>query len=81
MDVLTNVAFGDPFGYLANDADVYDYIKTIGALMPILELQVNHKTFNKIMTSRIVQALLAPTAEDRVGMRKLIWSVKSRKCH
>jgi hypothetical protein len=78
MDVLTNVAFGEPFGYLANDADVYDYIKTIRAFVPILELQVNHKTFNKIMSSRLVQALLAPTVEDRVGMGKVIGSVEPR---
>jgi hypothetical protein len=75
MDALTNVAFGDPFGYLANDTDVHDYIKTIRGFMPILELQTNHKTFNKIMTSWLVQALLAPTAEDRAGMGKAIGSV------
>lgn len=72
MDVLTNVAFGDPFGYMANDADVHDYIKTIRAFVPILELQTNHKTFNKIMSSWLVRSLLAPTAEDRVGMGKVI---------
>lgn len=80
MDVLTNVAFGDPFGYLANDADVHDYIKTIRAFVPILELQTNHKMFNKIMSSWLVQALLAPTAEDRVGMGKVIGSVQLRTC-
>jgi hypothetical protein len=72
MDVLTNVAFGAPFGYLERDEDVHDYIKTIRAFMPVLELQTNHVTVNKLMSSSIIQALLAPTAEDRTGMGKVI---------
>lgn len=75
MDVLTNVAFGAPFGYLARDEDVHDYIKTIRAFMPVLELQTNHVTVNRIMSSSLVQKLLAPTAQDRTGMGKVIGSV------
>ncbi|KAE9370992.1 cytochrome P450 [Stipitochalara longipes BDJ] len=72
MDVLTDVAFGAPFGYLERDEDVHDYIKTIRAFMPVLELQTNHPTINYLMTSRPVQALAAPTATDRVGMGAVI---------
>ena len=76
MDVLTDVAFGAPFGYLAGDEDVHDYIKTIRAFMPVLELQTNHPTVNYLMGSRLVQALAAPTAKDRTGMGAVIGSVK-----
>ena len=72
MDVLTDVAFGAPFGYLNRDEDVHDYIKTIRAFMPVLELQTNHPIVNALMSSRIVKALLAPTAQDRTGMGKVI---------
>jgi hypothetical protein len=77
MDVLTNVAFGAPFGYLARDEDVHDYIKTIRAFMPVLELQTNHPTVNKLMSSALIMALLAPTAQDRSGMGKVIGSAYS----
>jgi hypothetical protein len=76
MDVLTDVAFGAPFGYLERDEDVHDYIKTIRAFMPVLELQTNHPTINYLMSSRLVQAIAAPTAKDRTGMGPVIESVE-----
>ena len=72
MDVLTDVAFGAPFGYLTRDEDVHDYIKTIRAFMPVLELQTNHPVVNAFMSNRLVKSLLAPTAQDRTGMGKVM---------
>ena len=72
MDVLTDVAFGEPFGYLANDEDMYEYIQTIRGFMPVLELQTNSPFTNMIMSSPLVKALLAPTAKDRTGMGPVI---------
>lgn len=77
MDVLTDVAFGAPFGYLTRDEDVHDYIKTIRAFMPVLELQTNHSRINAIVGSPLVQAVTAPTAKDRTGMGKVIGLVKA----
>ena len=72
MDVLTDVAFGDAFGYLANDKDMFEYIGTIRGFMPVLELQTNSPMTNRIMSSKIVKSLLAPTAKDRTGMGPVI---------
>ncbi len=72
MDVLTDVAFGKPFGYLERDEDVHEYIKTIRAFMPVLELRTNHTTMNALMGSSLVQALVAPSAKDRTGMGPVI---------
>jgi hypothetical protein len=68
MDVLTDVAFGAPFGYLERDEDVHYYIKIIRAFMPVLKLQTNHPTINYLMGSRLVQAIAALTAKDRTGI-------------
>lgn len=76
MDVLTDVAFGAPFGYLNRDEDVHDYIKTIRSFMPVLELKTNHPVVNALMGSRLVKALLAPTAHDRTGMGKVMGCVE-----
>ncbi|KAA6412103.1 MAG: cytochrome p450 [Lasallia pustulata] len=76
MDVLTDVAFGAPFGYLNRDEDVHDYIKTIRSFMPVLELKTNHPVVNALMGSRLVKALLAPTAHDRTGMGKVMGVAK-----
>jgi hypothetical protein len=72
LDVLTDVAFGAPFGYLEHDDDVHDYIKTIKAFMPILELRGNHPWLNYLLNTRIIQALAAPSSTDRTGMGKVI---------
>jgi len=34
MDVLSDVAFGAPFGHLKRDEDFHEYIKTVRALGP-----------------------------------------------
>jgi hypothetical protein len=57
---------------MTNDKDMYDYIKTIRGFMPVLELQTNSPMVNRIMSSTVVKALLAPTAKDRTGMGPVI---------
>ncbi|CZR60565.1 uncharacterized protein PAC_10461 [Phialocephala subalpina] len=34
LDVITNLAYGKAFGYLATDSDAYDYIKTVEETLP-----------------------------------------------
>ncbi|KAF5874565.1 putative benzoate 4-monooxygenase cytochrome p450 protein [Botrytis fragariae] len=34
LDAITDVAFGTPFGCIAQDDDMYDYIKTVEQLLP-----------------------------------------------
>jgi hypothetical protein len=50
----------------------HNYIKTIQAFVPVLELQTNHPTINSMMSSLVIQAIAAPTAKDRTGMGKVI---------
>lgn len=72
LDVLTDVAFGYPFGFLAADDDLHDYIKSLGPLMPFMELQSNITWLARILNSRIVKKLATPTANDGSGMGKMI---------
>ncbi|KAJ9652221.1 hypothetical protein H2198_008525, partial [Neophaeococcomyces mojaviensis] len=41
MDSLTDVAFGNPFGFLTKDEDLYDYNKSSTAFFPMMELATN----------------------------------------
>ncbi len=72
MDVLTDVAFSQPFGYLKSNKDLHDYIKTVRAYMPVLEMQTNIPLVNTILGNRIFRKALAPTAKDRLGMGKMM---------
>ena len=72
LDVLSQIAFGHAFGYLEANEDRYDYIDTMHAFLPILELSANHPFVRRIVRSRLVTALLAPKETDKVGMGPII---------
>jgi cytochrome P450 len=72
IDVLTDVAFGYPFGFLAADDDLHDYIKSLGPLMPFMELNSNITWIASILNSKYMKKLMTPTANDGSGMGKMI---------
>jgi hypothetical protein len=77
MDVLSDVAFSKPFGYLKSDADLYDYVKTIETYMALLELRVNIPMVNKLLgNNNFLIKLMAPTAKDRMGLGKVMGIAK-----
>jgi hypothetical protein len=77
MDVLSDVAFSKPFGYLKSDADLYDYVKTIETYMALLELRVNVPMVNKLLgNNNFLIKLMAPTAKDRMGLGKVMGIAK-----
>ena len=69
---MTKIAFGEPFGFLTKNEDVYDYNRTTRAFFPFMELADNIPIIHSFLSSRIVQALAAPKPEDRIGMGAVI---------
>ena len=76
MDVLTDIAFSRPLGYLKENADLHGYIKTVRAYMPVLELQTNIPIINTILGNPLLRKLMTPTAKDRFGMGKMMGVAK-----
>ena len=76
MDVLTDIAFSRPLGYLKQSADLHGCIKTVRAYMPVLELQTNIPVINTILGNPVLRKLMAPTAKDRFGMGKMMGVAK-----
>lgn len=72
LDVLSQIAFGDAFGYLEANKDLYEYNRTSIEFMPILELITNHPSIRSVLSSRPVQALVAPKGTDKVGQGRII---------
>jgi len=68
LDVLSTVAFGKPFGFMAANRDLWDYNKTTSQSMMILEWSVNHKLFRWLFATPLMQALAAPKVTDKTGM-------------
>jgi hypothetical protein len=76
MDVLTDIAFSRPLGYLKENAALHGYIKTVRAYMPVLELQTNIPVINTILGNPVLRKLMAPTAKDRLSMGKMMGVAK-----
>lgn len=58
MNILTDVAFSNPFGYLKDNTDL-GYIKTVQQNMPVLEMQANISLVNTAMKNKFIRNLLA----------------------
>jgi cytochrome P450 len=72
LDVITDMAFGYPFGFLAANADLYNYISSFGPLMPIFELQANITWIGAILNNPWIKKLLSPTANDGSAVGQMI---------
>lgn len=76
LDVLSQLAFGGKFGYMAANKDLYDYNKTSADFLPFLEWIINHPSIRWILTSAPMQALAAPKGTDAIGQGKIIGIAK-----
>lgn len=71
LDVISAVAYGKPFGYLATDSDVYDYIQTCEEIYPAIGVMTTFPSMNWLLTRDIVQKYL-PSDKDPVGFGKIM---------
>ncbi|EME82347.1 uncharacterized protein MYCFIDRAFT_59503 [Pseudocercospora fijiensis CIRAD86] len=68
LDVLSTLAFGRPFGFMAADEDLWEYNKTSRDFMLILGLTANHSPIRWLLSLDWVQALAAPKLTDKTGL-------------
>lgn len=71
LDVISDLAFGQAFGYLNKDEDVYDYLKMTEASIPFLMLIANVPILAEILQSRLFRKVL-PSEADKVGFGAFI---------
>ncbi|KAK0649881.1 cytochrome P450 [Cercophora newfieldiana] len=76
LDVISDLAFGKPFGYIDQDSDVFDYIKITSSLIPALTVLSNIPSLAKVLHSRLFRSSL-PKATDKLGFGALIGVTKS----
>jgi hypothetical protein len=70
LDVITDVAFGEPFGDLAADEDVHEYIHTIEKMLPVaIWVTVFPSLIDLIAVSWIGKRVL-PSSGDNIGLGK-----------
>jgi hypothetical protein len=71
LDVISELAFGQAFGYLESDADVYDYLKITKTYIPIMMVVGNLPSLADLLQSRYLRGLL-PSESDKLGFGAFI---------
>jgi hypothetical protein len=68
IDVITDIAFRKPFGFLKADADVNGYISTQEMLLPVFEWLSAIPTLSKIAKSPWIAPYVMPKPTDKEGL-------------
>jgi len=72
IDVISDIAFGEPFGFLAQDGDVHEYIETQRALLPVFEWFSTLPSLNRFIRIGWISKLAMPTPDDKTGLGRLM---------
>lgn len=77
LDVISDLSFGKPLGYLEQDADPYDYVEAMDASMPVFATLGNVPWLADLFHSRLLRRFL-PSEKDKGGFGALIGYVVSQ---
>ncbi|KAL5115603.1 hypothetical protein ACEQ8H_006490 [Pleosporales sp. CAS-2024a] len=75
LDVISELAFGEAFGYMEHDTDVYDYLKITKTFIPIMMVVANIPSLADLLQSRPLRRLL-PSESDKLGFGAFIGIAK-----
>lgn len=71
LDIISEIAFGSPFGNLTADDDISSYIKTMSDFMPTMILLGTWPGFARLLSSKLFRPI-HPKATDTKGIGKLM---------
>ena len=71
LDVISDLAFGQPFGYVEQDDDVFDFIKISRSFFPVALVMANVPAIVTVLHSRLFRGLL-PKESDALGFGAFI---------
>ncbi|KAL7948158.1 cytochrome P450 [Trichoderma barbatum] len=71
LDVISDIAYGAPFGFIETDTDVYEYIKTTEKNLPMVMVVTVFPWLLRLLNSPILKGLL-PSTKDRLGFGRIM---------
>jgi hypothetical protein len=77
IDVISTVAFGNPFGFIAQDCDLYGYIKMIESFLPFSQVVATYPIISDILTLPYIKNLLIPSVQDKLGVGRIMAYVEN----
>jgi hypothetical protein len=72
MDVITDLAFAKPFGNLENDKDMYDYIQSTEAMVPIGLKMTAIPALRALFQTEWISKAVFPRDTSEIGIGKLL---------
>ena len=80
LDILSDIAYSDPFGFIEADADRFDYIKTVEENFPTIIVVTVLPWIITMMRFPLFKMLpgLLPSEKDRLGLGKVMACVPPR---
>lgn len=72
LDVITSISLGEPFGYLTEDRDMYDFVKIIQGELPLATVCSSTPTLGAFVFGSGLVSLIGPTAKDAKGRGRLM---------
>ncbi len=78
LDVISALAFDQPFGDLIVDEDKFDYIKCTEEAMPIIMTMTELPEVRSFLEKSSLVKLLAPSATDKIGLGRIIAIAKEK---
>lgn len=70
-DTIGDIAFGKPIGFLQNDTDMYDYLKTSAEGFPFFTMLSLFPWLMHILALDFIKQYM-PSAKDTVGMGRIM---------
>ncbi|KAK2751927.1 hypothetical protein FQN55_008669 [Onygenales sp. PD_40] len=71
LDVISTLAFGRTFGFVEADSDLFDYIKTTEASVPLMMIICLKPLLSDLLRFPLLKALL-PSDKDVLGLGKIM---------
>ncbi|OAA58727.1 Cytochrome P450 [Cordyceps fumosorosea ARSEF 2679] len=70
MDVISDLAFGKPFGFLETDSDVYRYIETTERAFSVVMIAATVPVLVRVLASPLLSVV--PSEADKIGFGPVI---------
>lgn len=72
LDVITDIAFGEPIGFLARDEDINGYCHVSHQILPLFEWFGLYPQIDKMMRWPVMRNFIMPSANDTTGVGSIM---------
>ena len=72
LDVITDIAYGQPLGDLIEDEDVYKYVQSTEEMLEVIIILGSIPILNDILKIQWIAEFMFPSEKDKTGVGRLI---------